>query len=92
MTTWTCTACHLPIPDHDGYLIVDELKADLGEFQVWLPLHTACLPDPEVGYGIDVHRLRAAADFDWWDAHLSGKSWIDNTDWQDIYAAGGHRE
>lgn len=88
MITWTCADCWQPIEDHDGYyLIVDEVTATRGEPQVWEPLHTACLPDPEVGYGIDVREVRAVESVERWNTHLSEKPWIDRTDWVQVYRA-----
>lgn len=53
----------------------------------WQTHHQACDPDLDApDYFIDVNRLRTHADLLARTAHLSGKRWIDITDWYDLIA------
>lgn len=52
----------------------------------WKVLHRDCDPDLDecYGYAIYVERIRTPAQVIGWTAHLLGKRWLDNTDWQDL--------
>ena len=61
----------------------------------WQALHHDCDPDPERGdYWFGVERVDSLAKLLDWSAHLMGKSWLDETDWDHLLrtvaaAAGG---
>ncbi|MBT2415093.1 hypothetical protein J7I94_31905 [Streptomyces sp. ISL-12] len=38
-------------------------------------------------YAIEVHRCRSWADLVWWTAHLMGKVWLPQTDWDEVLEA-----
>jgi hypothetical protein len=53
----------------------------------WRTHHRICDPEPEANeYVINVERARDHADLLARTAHLSGKGWIDVTDWYDLMA------
>ncbi|NNN36025.1 hypothetical protein HLK59_37815 [Streptomyces sp. S3(2020)] len=54
----------------------------------WQVHHVACDPAPDANaYAIDVHRCRSWADLVLWTAHLMGKAWLSDTDWEDLLEA-----
>ncbi|GAA1429321.1 hypothetical protein GCM10009601_44330 [Streptomyces thermospinosisporus] len=51
----------------------------------WRVHHYSCDPSPSANsYAIEVHRCRSWADLVWWTAHLMGKSWLGQTDWDEL--------
>jgi hypothetical protein len=65
-------------------------RVDLGAWMDWKPAHwqvhhKACDPDMDApDYVIDVDRARTHAKLLNWTAHLMGKTWLGNTDWQKL--------
>jgi hypothetical protein len=51
----------------------------------WQVHHDACYSSPRArSYGVEVHRCRSWADLVWWTAHLMGKTWLQDTDWENL--------
>jgi hypothetical protein len=74
------------LPRHEGVVSLAELvdeRRDIPPLSRWHAYHNDCDPRPnaEDEYVIDVHRIRTLAELVQWNAHLSEKTWIGETDW-----------
>ncbi len=75
----------------DSAWSLGELMAQPGPVP-WEVHHSACDPRPDSDdYWIAVSRARSHAQLLNWTAHLMGKTWLENTTWDDVIrtAAGG---
>lgn len=51
----------------------------------WRAMHVGCDPDLDApGYWIPVQEARTHARLLWWTAHLMGKTWLRDTNWDDF--------
>lgn len=58
---------------------------DLPDEPHWWAVHRACDPEPSGGgYWFDIERIRTYADVLGWTAHLMGKCWFADTDWDQL--------
>ena len=86
MNTWTCTACNFPIADDEGVVSVPLREiADMPMFgPEWAPRHHLCREPAEDYYEVPVEQLRDADGVLRWTAHLLGKVWLANSNWDAI--------
>lgn len=86
MNVWTCTACNFPIADGAGTVAAPCSEiADPPMFGItWQPRHTRCADDLHDYYGVPVEELRDPAGVLTWTAHLLGKVWVANSNWDDV--------
>ena len=93
MTTTTpppcCFTCYRPVADKDGFVCVDSHLASTEQSTPvsWECYHYRCDPgeDNAGDYWIALDRLaldRHGDETDDWSRHLSGKDWIEHTDWR----------
>lgn len=89
---WTCAACGRDISGPYGrvhvraYLLLRP-SLDGESSERWVAHHDDCLPDLEdIGYEIDIDRLRTPSGIAWWTEHLSGKGWYLASGWREFVA------
>lgn len=86
MNTWTCTSCHFPVADDEGVVSVPLREvAEMPMFgPEWAPRHHLCREPGEDYYEVPVEQLRDADGVLRWTAHLLGKVWLANSNWDAI--------
>lgn len=85
--SWVCDTCGFPIADGQGVLCVPFLEInnppDMGGR--WRAQHTSCANREHVDYyGIDIESVSDALGLVWWSAHLIGKNWLPETNWEQV--------
>jgi hypothetical protein len=95
-----CEVCVLPIDDGEGAVWVQppspgsrrdidepetlqDLLRSRAERAAWHVTHDEC-GRAQVGYRIEVERIRTWAAYLHWTGHLMGKDWIADTNWSDL--------
>lgn len=86
MIEWTCATCQFPISDDEGVVSVPLSHiSDMPMFgPEWAPRHHLCREASESYYEVPVEQLRDAEGVLCWTAHLLGKVWIANSNWDAI--------
>lgn len=86
MIEWTCVTCLFPIADDEGVVSVPLSHiSDMPMFgPEWAPRHHLCREAGESYYEVPVEQLRDAEGVLRWTAHLLGKVWIANSNWDAI--------
>ena len=89
MNAWDCTACGFPIADGTGIVAAPYTEInDPPMFGIgWQARHVACTADLDDYYGVPVEEIRDPAGVLTWTAHLLGKVWIANSNWDDVIRA-----
>lgn len=69
-----------------GVMTVSEIMALLEDGPTWRITHDRCAPRDTLddSYWLPVESLRTPATLLNWTAHLLGKTWLPNTDWDDV--------
>lgn len=86
MNIWTCYKCGHDVADTEGSVAVPTQEiAEMPMFgPAWAPIHTLCMDKGWDYYAIPVDELRDAEGVVSWTAHLLGKVWLANSNWDAI--------